>query len=315
MPINFLRISITSLWGILLALTPHCRPQTGAISIPPVEITPVLTATLSPPVQQNTDTIKVAPAPFPYEQTDAFSGDGLSKLSGVVFYPPNKTVFAVTDNGRIMEIEADGTVIQNKMVRKKADFEGITYNPITTMLYVAVEGKDVILEVNPETLEIQRDIPINRIFNSNFLISPKGNGIEGITSVPTGSAQKGAFYLVNQSKDLEGPDPSIVFEVEVNFTDSAPQATIVRYFSVGVTDLSGIYYDAPSRHLFIISDKNDLLLEVSLTGQVLSVHTLPGQKQEGITRDKDDLLYIAQDSKDALLKFRPLINTVGVKRE
>ena len=150
-------------------------------------------------------------------------------------------------------------------------------------------------------------MPIDRIFEGDVLLSPEGDGIEGITFVPaSGGATNGSLYLVNQSNELGGPDPSIVFEVEINHATSEPQARITRYFSVGVTDLSGIHYVAASGHLLIISDANNLLLEVSLTGQVLETYPLPGKKQEGITIDGDGFLYIAQDAKEAPLKFTSL---------
>ncbi|NIN34757.1 MAG: hypothetical protein GTO60_06510, partial [Gammaproteobacteria bacterium] len=85
-------------------------------------------------------------------------------------------------------------------------------------------------------------------------------------------------------------------------------ARIIRYFSVGVTDLSGIHYVATRRRLLIISDANDVLLEVSLAGQVLETYSLPGKKQEGITTDAAGFLYIAQDTKKAPLKFTSLNN-------
>lgn len=241
---------------------------------------------------------------FPYEMVDGFSKDMADKLSGIVFYPPRGTLLAVSDNGWVIELKTDGTFVQKKPVLKKADFEGITYNPAADMLYVAVEGEEAILEVNPETLEAGRSIPIDRMFEGNILLSPEGNGIEGITFVPAADgAAHGSFYLVNQSDELEGTDASIVFEVEINQDAGEPQARIVRYFSIGVTDLSEIYYVPSSSDLIIISDDNDLLLEVSLTGQVLATYPLPGKKQEGVTRDGDGFLYIAQDTKEALVKF------------
>ncbi|NIN37066.1 MAG: hypothetical protein GTO60_19020, partial [Gammaproteobacteria bacterium] len=70
----------------------------------------------------------------------------------------------------------------------------------------------------------------------------------------------------------------------------------------------GIHYTPSSRRLLIISDANNLLLDVSLTGQVLETYLLPGKKQEGITIDEDGFLYIAQDTDEALLKFASLDN-------
>ena len=121
-------------------------------------------------------------------------------------------------------------------------------------------------------------------------------------------ATNGSFYLVNQSKELGGTDPSIVFEVEIDHAASEPHARIIRYFSVGVTDLSGIHYSPSSRRLLVISDANNVLLEVGLAGPVLETALLPGKKQEGITTDEAGFLYIAQDHKDALLKLAPFNN-------
>jgi uncharacterized protein YjiK len=257
-----------------------------------------------------------APSPTLEEMDDSGNGYGafsfvqvgkinLNKLSGIVFHLQRKTLFGVGDQGHVIEFEPDGTIVQQELVRRGADFEGITCNPATGLLYIAVEGDEVILEIEPDKLQVLRDIPIERVFEGQILLHPRGNGVEGITFVPTGDgATSGSFYLVNQSNDLGGRDPSIVFQVEV--TDlGEPQAKIVRYFTLGVTDLSGIHYDPSSRQLLIISDDNDLLLETSLSGQISHVRPLPGADQEGITIDERGFLYIAQDSAKGLLKFTP----------
>jgi uncharacterized protein YjiK len=312
----FFGTSVLLLWATSLALITSCQSQSS--------VGPTLTAEATPTQASSVETPSHTPSPtpdhqvgtsnadssygrFPYRAVDDFGKAKSDKLSGIVFHPGRETLFAVIDNGRIIEIKTDGTFIRRKQVREKADFEGITYSPTTDMLYVAIEGEEVILEVDPETLEAERDVPIDRMFEGDVLLSPEGNGIEGITFVPaSGGATNGSFYLVNQSKELRGRDPSIVFEAEIDRATNKPQARITRYFSVGVTDLSGIHYAPSSGRLFIISDSNDLLLEVSLTGQVLETYPLPGKKQEGITIDGDGFLYIGQDAKEAPLKFTSL---------
>jgi len=300
---------------VVLALISSCQLQTSrADPNLPIEVTstpifiktPVQVPSPVPNHPVETSNADNPYDPLPNEQVDDFSQPKSEKLSGIVFYPPRGTLFAVSDNGWIIEIKTDGAVIQKKQIRKKADFEGITYSPITEMLYIAIEGKEVILEVNPETLEAESDIPIDRMFEGNILLSPKGNGIEGITYVPPGEgAVKGSFYLVNQSDELGGTDPSIIFEVKIDEAAGKLRARIIRYFSVGVTDLSGIHYSPSNRHLLVISDANNVLLKVSLSGQVLETAPLPGKKQEGITADEAGFLYIAQDNKEALFKFTP----------
>lgn len=297
--------SKTSAFFVAMALVSGCQAQADSSPTRPVEATPALSSPVTVP-EQPAGTGQPDPPQglLAYETVDDLGHASPGKLSGLVFYPPRETLFAVSDNGRVIELKTDGTPVQKKPVRKKADFEGITYSPFSGLLYVAVEGEEIILEVDPETLEPGREIPINRLFEGKLLLSPEGNGIEGITFVPAadGSPQ-GSFYLVNQSDQLDGADPSIVFEVEIDDDAGEPRARIVRYFSVGVTDLSGIHYEPSSRRLLIVSDDNNLLLEVSPAGQVLATYVLPGKKQEGVTLDGKGSLYVAQDSKEALIRL------------
>jgi len=308
-------------------VSPHATLHVEVTSTPPsVTETPVPRSTLPLEVTSTPSPITETPVPtpsstsevrlieisnpyysFPYEQVDGFGEAGSGKLSGIVFHPQRHTLFAVNDEGRIIEIATDGTFIRQKRIRKEADFEGITNNPVTGMLYVAIEGEEAILEIDPETLEAGRDILIDRTFEGNVLLAPEGNGIEGITFVPaSANATDGTFYLVNQSNRLAGTDPSIVLEVEVSNGADEPKARIIRYFSVGVTDLSGIHYVPSTRRLLITSDDNNSLLVVDLSGQILETYSLPGEKQEGVTIDADGFLYIAQDTKKELLKFKPI---------
>lgn len=316
-------ISTIVVWTVSLALVTGCQAQAKVGSTLAIEATstpsspveaPVLTPSPAPEGQVGVSKANNGYDLFPYVEVGNFGEAGSGKLSGIVFYPKRKTLFAVSDNGRLSEIKTDGTLIQKEEIRKKADFEGVTYSPATEMLYIAVEGEEIILEVDPETLEAKRDIPIDRMFEGQVLLSPDGNGIEGITFVSAGDgATHGSFYLVNQSDELVGSDPSIVFEVEIDHTANEPKARIRRHFSVGVTDLSGIQYTPSGRRLLIISDANNLLLEVSLEGQVLETYEIPGKKQEGITVDENGFLYIAQDRDEALMKFISLDKANGMK--
>lgn len=297
--------SKTSAFFVAVVLVTGCQAQADAEPTLPVEATPALA---SPVAAAEHPAGAGQPDPpqglLPLETVDDLGQARPGKLSGLVFFPPRETLFAVSDNGQVIELKTDGTPVQKKPVRKKADFEGIAYSPFSGLLYVAIEGEEVILEVDPETLEAGRDIPINRLFEGKLLLSPEGNGIEGITFVPAADGSPtGSFYLVNQSDKLDGTDPSIVFEVEIDDKAREPQARIVRYFSLGITDLSGIHYVSSNRRLLIVSDDNNLLLEVSLDGQVLATYLLPGKKQEGVTLDGDGSLYVAQDSKEALIRL------------
>jgi hypothetical protein len=98
----------------------------------PVQITPNLSSpiatpapTLSSPPEETGEPgdSESAHNPFSYATVETIS---LGKLSGVVFHPQRQTLFAVSDKGHVIEFEPDGTLVQQKLVRKKDDFEGIT---------------------------------------------------------------------------------------------------------------------------------------------------------------------------------------------
>ena len=313
---TFSKISIFLLGVAVLIFLSGCQPQFNAKSEQlPATVTarPAPETTLSPipgptPASRSeTASTDTRPRASAYELVADFANEESDKLSDIAFYPPRETLFAVRDNGQIVEIKTDGSFLRDQEIREDADLEGITYNPDTGMLYAVVEGEEIILEINPETLAIGQIFLIDRSFEGRLLLSPNGDGVEGIAYVParTGTAN-GSFYLVNQADELTGNDASIVVEVEIRPDTSHPRAEIVRYFTVGITDLSGITY-VPSNHsLLITSDTNNLLLETSLDGEILNSYPLPGKNQEGITVDGDGSLYIAQDTSKPPLKLKLL---------
>lgn len=55
-----------------------------------------------------------------------------------------------------------------------------------------------------------------------------------------------------QSTADDNKDPSILSEVEIIGSENEPQARIVRHFSLGVADLSGLHYDPSAQRLHSI---------------------------------------------------------------
>ena len=225
---------------------------------------------------------------------------GFNEPSGIVFHEPRGTLFVVGDEGDICEIQTDGTAVKQAHIRD-ADFEGVTYDPATELLYVAVEGEEKILEVHPDELRVLREFQIERTFEGRMLLKPGGQGVEAITFVPDPShAQGGTFYLTNQSFDAAAEeDPSVVFEVEVPLREDSggeAGARVVRCFSLGISDLAGLHYDRHSDHLYVVSDANNMLLEITRGGGIVDFWAFPGDNQEGIAVDGEGFVYIAQDS-------------------
>ena len=274
----------------MLTITTGCQSQTE---------TPQPTE----PVATTTPTATANNALFPYQKIDKFGDIKFKEPSGVTYHPQRDTLFVVGDSGMLTEVKTDGTLVRQEKVMGGGNFEGVTVNPVTGLLYVALEGHDKILEISPDTFTVQREIDIDRTFEGKELIKKGGGGLEGIVFMPNNSGD--TFYLTNQSNDLTGNDPSIIFEVEIDESADKPVARIVRYFSTGITDMSGLFYLSGDDQLLIISDDNNLLLTVSPTGEVQQMVALPGEHQEGIAIDNQGYLYIADDS-DSVVKYAPL---------
>jgi uncharacterized protein YjiK len=249
---------------------------------------------------------------FPYLWLDVqgYGGDidkqHILEPSGICYHAQRKTLFVVSDEGFVAEIHKDGTPQANWKV--KGDLEGITLNPQTGLLYIAVEGDDVILEFDPDRGEVKRRFPINREFRGdpNFLQKQTDrydNGIESIVFMPDDKhPEGGTFYVGNQW------DPPMIMEVLVPLRSSRAaeaEARIIRVLPFKMDDPAGMYYDFQTKRLNVVSDADNILAEITLDGRLVKEYAFLGDNQEGICRDEEGNLYIAQDS-GGILKVKDL---------
>lgn len=216
--------------------------------------------------------------------------------SDICFHPSRKTLFVVSDEGEVAEIKKDGSPIFNKKI--PGDLEGITVNPETGLLYIVVEGKDVVLEFDPDKREVIRKFPVNREYKGdpNFLQKQEGydNGIESITFIPDKShPEGGVFYMGNQW------DPPCIMEVLIPLKSSqaeTAEARIIRVLPFKMDDPAAMYHDPKTGLLNVVSDADNILVEITLEGKLVRQYAFLGDKQEGLARDDEGYLYIAQDS-------------------
>jgi uncharacterized protein YjiK len=258
-------------------------------------------------------TPKYAPSiRFPYQWLDVqgFGGNideqQLAEPSGICYHPLKKTLFVVSDDGVIAEMKTDGTPIFKQSLR--GDLEGVAVNPETGLLYVAVEADDVILEFDPDKRDVTRRFPINREYKGdpNFLqrqVNTYDNGIECITFVPDSNhPEGGTFYVGNQW------DPPMIMEVYVPLKSSRAaeaEALIIRVLPFKMDDPAAIYYDSKTKHLNIVDDADNILVEITLDGRLVKQYAFLGDNQEGLARDDDGYLYIAQDT-GGIIKVKDL---------
>ncbi|RKU25886.1 hypothetical protein C6495_17905 [Candidatus Poribacteria bacterium] len=241
------------------------------------------------------------PVALPYHWMGNISQAGIAEPSGITYHPMRRSLFVADDSGSIWEIDAtDGALVQSKAVNGR-DLEGITVNPVTGLLYAAVEDEEAILEVDPGTLTVRREFKIARDFEGAQLLKKGGMGIEAIVFVPDAKhPEGGTFWVGNQSFSLKPKDePSVVCEVVVPLRSSQARkaaGTIVGFYRMDFIDISGLAYDGRADCLVLISDTTNLLVELKRDGTVLHRYLLPGDEQEGVVLDGLGYLYIAQES-------------------
>lgn len=249
---------------------------------------------------------------FPYLWLDepGYGGNidqiNFTEPSGICFHPARKTLFVVSDEGEICEIQTNGTPVFQMVI--PGDLEGVAVNPQTGLLYLVIEGDDIILEFDPEKKEVLRSFPLNRTFHGNPNYVEKqtetyDNGIESIAFVPNEKhPEGGTFYIGNQW------DPPCVMEVLIPIRSShekMAEAHILRVLPLKIDDPAALLYDPKTGLLNVVDDADNILVEITLEGKIVREYAFLGDEQEGIARDDEGYLYIAQD-KGGILKVKDL---------
>ena len=245
-------------------------------------------------------TAESRPIPLPYNWIGNIAKAQIAEPSGITYHPIRRSLFIADDSGNVHEVNLNGASIQAKGVNE-LDIEGITINPRTGLLYAAVEDAEAIIELDPETLTIQREFRISRTFKGEILLKKGGMGIEAIAFVPNGShPEDGTFWVGNQSFSLKPTaEPSVVCEVVAPLrteTAAVSEAVIINAYKMNFIDISGLAYDPQDDILVIISDTTNLLVEMNRDGTILSKYLLPGDDQEGVVLDGLGYMYIAQEN-------------------
>ncbi len=249
---------------------------------------------------------------FHYAWVGDIDESHLREPSGLVYHPGQGMLFAVGDEGHIARMRRDGSEPQKKILRDGADLEGITVNPSTGLLYVAVEGEEKVLEVDPDSLEVLREFQLDRDFRGETVFKPGGNGTEGITFRPDEShPEGGTFYVTNQS--FGGDEQSFIMEVELPLESGGETGRNLRMIKPGVIDLSALYVGPDTSGLLVVSDATNSIYRLNDEGDVVDGWSFVGNDQEGLTLGPRGYMYIAQDS-GGIIKVWPR-TLLGPKEE
>jgi hypothetical protein len=211
--------------------------------------------------------------------------------SGMVWHSRLNGNLVVSDEGKMALLDLEGNLLDSWSIGY--DLEGVAVvDAASDLIYLADERNGVIREFSlaTDTLTgVSWDV-------SAWLANTASNqGMEALTFVPDGAhpygatAFGGAFYAgVQESGNIH------IFSVGSSITELGVIA------SNGVTDISGLHFDASTGYVVAVHDGWNLGRLYTTAGTLVAEMTLPGDNQEGVTgfvtADGVVSVFIAEDA-------------------
>lgn len=235
---------------------------------------------------------------------DAWPGDsgtviGDSSTLGSDAEPSGATTYGsylilVYDNGYVVEMQKDGTLVNVWDVGEDLDLEGVTV--VGDVAYLGDESDNSIKEFDLSSGTLTGNSwPL-----SGWMINGSNRGLEGLTFVPNGahpysrSTSGGVFYVGQQ-------ETGYIFVFDVDLSSSGTVSYLDTLVPASYTDISGLEYDSNTNLVYAIFDGDNIIVAMRTDGGVLKEVALPGDNQEGIAVEPDcgdgtASVYITEDS-------------------
>lgn len=217
----------------------------------------------------------ISTLPYQYETSGLTWHDGLQKL------------FAVSDEGVVSMMNADGSDLVNWNV--SGDLEALTVaDHSSDLIYIGVENPDSILEFDVSTGQVTRTFDL-----TNWMTGADNRGLEALAFVPDITHPEGGLFYAG----LQSDGHIYQFALPIVSTSSSNAVTFVQSMAIegGSTDLAGLAYDPASDLLLAMFDSMDQLNVIDRDGQLRSRWNVPGVGQEAVIF-VDSQFYVGDDS-------------------
>ena len=206
-------------------------------------------------------------------------GVKVEELSGLCMNIDSTAFWAVGDEGDLCKVSFSGVV--TPVLSSDLDSEGITINPETGDLYIAVEGDQMVCRVAaPDYRKVDTLFYIKEALERDF----DNNGLEGIAFY-----QDSLLFVGSQEDALLWTcklDGTIVSRISLR--TEAPQ----------IEEVAGLYYDAPKKWLWVTdSDACKVFVFSTENFDLVTTYDLPSiENAESICLDRSrNCLWIGSD--------------------
>ena len=204
----------------------------------------------------------------------------IPEASGISYCKDTNTLMVANDEGTLYEITPKGEILLKHKLGDY-DLEGVVC--LKKEVILAVEDGSL-LRVNRKSLKIKK----LKIRGKGVKFRKK-SGIEGIAKIGK------LYYLTIQSKKRKKRANILVVKLNSNSAD------IIDIINHQIIDSAGMEYH--NNKLYIVSDKKDKLYIYDYKkNRVLKKVKLDKFAQEGITFDRDNNVYLADDN-GAIFKY------------
>ena len=209
------------------------------------------------------------------------------ETSGLTWHDGLQKLFAVSDEGIVSMMNADGSDIVNWNV--PGDLEALTVaDHSSNLIYIGVENPDSILEFDVTTGQVTRTFDL-----TNWMTGPDNQGLEALAFVPDVTHSEGGLFYAG----LQSDGRIYQFALPILSSSSSTAVTFVQSMAIegGSTDLAGLAYDPSSDLLLAMFDSMDQLNVIDRDGQLRSRWNVPGAGQEAVIF-VDGQFYVGDDS-------------------
>lgn len=228
--------------------------------------------------------------------------------SGAAWHPRLQRLLLVDDGGRITLMDGHGGSVVHLTVpgAPGTDFEGICVaDPADDRVYVGVEQPARILEVDVSSGTLLRTFALTAMDAG----TPVNQGLEALTFAPDAAHPEGGLFLAGRQSDGR----LFTYELPIRTSATSTSATLVgsQPSPGGLSDLSGLEFDAGAGILYAIHDGADRLRALDPTGAtLLGEWTLPGNDQEGLAL-RGCQLWIAEDVGPEVWRYEGVLDEDG----
>lgn len=195
--------------------------------------------------------------------------------SGLSYSFDKKSFYVVSDRGGIYQISKTGRYIK-QISNLSGDLEGISIDHENKVMFVVNENKSNVQELDQNS----------KVLDEYSILGAAGNeGLEGITYDST----RGLLYMLKE----KSPGSLIKYSL-VNKTKTVIQLGFAN-------DYSGIFYNALTDNLWILSDESKTISKCSLNGKLITSYNMPVSSMEGLLVNPEETeAYVVSDKNKRL---------------